>query len=78
MISVLDDDSDDELAIVATKGNNALADFPHSRKYVRPSRLPPVAVITLCTAPNATVMCAKSSRPSARLGIFTYMCPTQS
>ena len=78
VISVLDDDSDDELTIVATKGNNALADFSHSRKFVRPSRLPPVAAITLCTAPNATVMCVTSSCPSARLGIFTDMRPTQS
>jgi hypothetical protein len=31
VISLLDDDSDDKLTIVATKGNNALADFPHSQ-----------------------------------------------
>ena len=30
VVSVLDDDSDNELTIIATKGNNALADFPHS------------------------------------------------
>ena len=30
VVSVLDDDSNDKLTIVATKGNNALADFPHS------------------------------------------------
>ena len=31
VISILDDDSDDKLTIVATKGNNALVDFPHSQ-----------------------------------------------